>query len=147
MTNRNNTPRLTPGFYPSAFLLLTALTASATFAQEPGLTSRLTELEGRVKQLEALINQRPAAADSSAPSPSPWIGRFIEQDPVAKRWIEFKANGTFILQAGKGKFTGTWEQSHSTRVIHASSGFTEPFRLDSQGFVDSRGVAWRKENK
>ena len=114
-------------------------------ADEQGVEQRLLNLERRVQQLEAAMVK--PAASVAAPASAPWLGRFNEQDPSAKRWIDFKADGTFILHTRTEQFAGTWEQSGATLRIRSPSGFTEPFQIDNDGLRDSRNVRWDKNRR
>lgn len=139
MTNRDSVLHLAPGLRTGAILLFTALTASA-FAEERGLEQRLADLEHRIQQLEAEL------ASSAKPVPAmasrSVIGRFDEPHSAAKRWIEFKNDGTFVLQTLAEKFVGTWKQSGATVSIRVPAGLDAQFRWDGERLVDSQGVAW-----
>ncbi len=125
-----------------------ALLMTNALADEQGVEQRLLNLERRVQQLEAAAMAKPAASvAASMPASAPWLGRFNEQDPSAKRWIDFKADGTFILHTRTEPFAGTWEQSGATLRIRSPSGFTEPFQIDNDGLRDSRNVRWDKSRR
>jgi hypothetical protein len=142
MVNRNNSSRFSPGFYTGIVVLFTALTASV-FADERALEQRLIDLERRVQQLEAAASATPASHMARSTTPSSLIGRFDEPNSAAKRWIEFKGDGTFVLHTSTEKFAGTWKQSGATVSIRVPAGLDAQFRWNGESVIDSRGVAWR----
>jgi len=119
-------------------LVLFAALAGCATADERRLEQRVDDLERRLGQLEAQLNQR--GNSPSVVAPSGFAGRFV--DATARRKIDLKMDGTFSLQTGTGAFTGSWQKTGDQIVIRAPSGLTETFRITGHVLVDSQGQRW-----
>ena len=119
-------------------LVVFAALAGCAAADERRPEQRIDDLERRVKQLEAQLNQQGGSLPVVAPSG--FSGRFV--DATARRTIDLKMDGTFSLQTGTTAFTGSWQKTGDQVVIRAPSGLTETFRVTGNALVDSQSQRW-----
>lgn len=119
-------------------LVVFAALAGCAAADERRPEQRIDDLERRVKQLEAQLNQQGGSLPVVAPSG--FSGRFV--DATARRTIDLKMDGTFSLQTGTTAFTGSWQKTEDQVVIRAPSGLTETFRVTGNALVDSQSQRW-----